>query len=299
MRPTGDSAESNPRRVPTARCLKGATFWAPNAPCRKLTCEICGPVWLRDWRQVLDAAMDVHNGPHVSFVVTAPGADKLPWDEAVCAGRGPHEHDGTAGCRCSEFELSAWHSEAEKNWSRLLQAVQQRLVRKFGRRAFVIVRVWEPQARGAWHVHVVVSVKSGGDELVALRFGVHLRAQARGSGFGDVLGYGLADRSGRVNRKVYAKGRSTGRYLAGYFVDDPTSRKASLLESVRRASWVPRRAVWVSMKLLRLSGVTMRVLRLSRRWWSARRGLCSMPDPDRYSPQGVEYRLAAARWGVG
>lgn len=93
----------------------------------------------------------------------------------------------------------------------------------------MIVRVWEPQARGAWHVHVVVSVKGEGDQLIALCFGVYLRASARRLGFGDVLGYGLADRSGRVNRKVYAKGRSTGRYLAGYFVDDPTSRKASLL----------------------------------------------------------------------
>lgn len=88
------------------RCFGGACLWAPEAPCRKLTCEICGPVWLRNWRQVLDAAMDVHNGPHVSFVVTAPGADRLPWDERVCPWRGPHHHDGKAGCRCSALELA-------------------------------------------------------------------------------------------------------------------------------------------------------------------------------------------------
>src|SRR5947209_4702614 len=139
-----------------------------------------------------------------------------------CAWRGRHEHDGTAGCRCSEDELRAWHEQAEGNWSRLLQTAQQRLVREFGRRARLIVRVWEPQARGAWHVHVVVSVKGRGDELLALRFGVHLRGEARRLRFGDVLGHGLVDRAGTVNRRVYANGRSAGRYLAGYFVDDPT-----------------------------------------------------------------------------
>jgi hypothetical protein len=267
------------------RCLGGATLWAPEAPCRKLTCEICGLVWLRDWRQVLDAAMDVHDGPHVSFVVTAPGADRLPWDESACAWRGPHRHDGKAGCRCSAVELAKWHAQAERNWTRLLQLVQQRVAREFGRRAPVIVRVWEPQERGAWHLHVVVSVKDSAGELLALRFGAHLRAEAGRLRFGDVLGFGLVDRSGRVNRKVYARGRSTGRYLAGYFVDDPTSRKASLLESVRTSSWTPRRVAWVSPKLTARSRVTMRVMRLSRRWWAARRRLCTYPDPTLYSPR--------------
>jgi hypothetical protein len=100
-----------------------------------------------------------------------------------------------------------------------------------------------------------------------------------------VLGFGLADRSGQVNRKIYARGRSAGRYLAGYFLDDPTSRKASLLESVRTASWTPRRVAWVSPKLTARSGVTMRVMRLSRRWWAARRGLCAYPDTMLYSPR--------------
>jgi hypothetical protein len=250
-----------------------------------LTCEICGPVWLRDWRQVLDAAMDVHDGPHVSFVVTAPGADRLPWDETRCGSRGPHRHDGKAGCRCSAVELAKWHDQAEQNWTRLLQLAQQRIVREFGRRTPIIVRVWEPQARGAWHLHVVVSVGDQAGELLALRFGAHLRAEAGRLGFGDVLGFGLIDRSGRVNRKIYARGPSTGRYLAGYFVDDPTSRKASLLESVRTAAWTPRRVAWVSPKLTARSGVTMRVMRLSRRWWAARPGLCTYPDTTLYSPR--------------
>jgi len=229
--------------------------------------------------------MDVYDGPHVSFVVTAPGADRLPWDETVCAWRGLHRHDGKAGCRCSAVELAEWHDDAEQNWTRLLQVVQQRVAREFGRRAPVIVRVWEPQERGAWHLHVVVSVKDPAGELLALRFGTHLRAEAPRLGFGDVLGYGLADRAGRINRKVYARGRSTGRYLAGYFVDDPTSSKPSLLESVRRAVWVPKRVAWVSPKLTARSGITMRVMRLSRRWWAARLGLCSYPDTDRYTPR--------------
>jgi hypothetical protein len=130
-----------------------------------------------------------------------------------------------------------------------------------------------------------VSVKDSAGELLALRFGTHLRAEAGRFTFGDVLGFGLIDRSGRVNRKVYARGRSTGRYLVGYFVDDPTSRKASLLESVRIASWTPRRVAWVSPKLTARSGVTMRVMRLSRRWWAARRGLCTYPDTTLCSPR--------------
>ena len=229
--------------------------------------------------------MDVHDGPHVSFVVTAPGADRLPWDERACSWRGPHRHDGKAGCRCSGLELADWHDQAEQNWTRLLQLVQQRVAREFGRRTPIIVRVWEPQERGAWHLHVVVSVKDPAGELLAMRFGMHLRAEASRLGFGDILGFGLADRTGRINRKVYARGRSTGRYLAGYFVNDPTSRKASLLESVRRASWTPRRVAWVSPKLTGRSGVTMRVMRLTRRWWAARRGLCTYPETTLYSPR--------------
>ena len=165
----------------------------------------------------------------------------------------------------------------------MLQGAQQRVAREFRRRAFVIVRVWEPQVRGAWHVHLAVSVKAPGDVIAAAQLGSHLRAHAARHDFGDVLGYGLADRSGTINRRVYANGRSTGRYLAGYFVDDPTSSKPSLLESVRRASWTPRRAVWVSPRLSRRSGITMRILRLSRRMWAARRGLCAYPDWTRYS----------------
>ena len=212
----------------------------------------------------------------------------------MCGWRGPHRHDGRAGCRCSGAELAAWHEQAEENWTRLLQVVQQRIDREFGRRAPVIVRVWEPQERGAWHLHVVVSVKGAGSEVVALRFGAHLRSEAGRLRFGDVLGFGLADRSGRINRKVYAKGRSTGRYLAGYFVDDATSRKPSLLESVREARWTPRRVAWVSPKLTARSGITMRVMRLSRRWWAARRGLCSYPDTERcLSPSGRRCPLLA------
>jgi hypothetical protein len=76
--------------------------------------------------------------------------------------------------------------------------------------------------------------------------------------------------------------------LAGYFVDDLTSRKASLLESVRTSSWTPRRVAWVSPKLTARSGVTMRVMRLSRRWWAARRRLWTYPDTTLYSPSPKE-----------
>jgi hypothetical protein len=143
-------------------------------------------------------------------------------------------------------------------------------------------------------------VKGRAEDVVALRFGQHLRVLAGRWDFGDVLGYGLADRSGTVNRKVYANGRSTGRYLAGYFVDDPTSRKASLLQSVRQASWTPRRPVWVSPRLSARSGVTMRVLRLSRRWWAARLGLCSYPSKCRYSRRELNmvWRLLGGASGM-
>lgn len=44
-------------------------------------------------------------------------------------------------------------------------------------------------------------------EVIAARFGAHLVANAGRLGFGHVLGFGLRDRSGQVNRKVYAKGQ--------------------------------------------------------------------------------------------
>src|SRR2546427_344844 len=70
-----------------------------------------------------------------------------------CAWRGRHEHDGTAGCRCSEDELRDWHEQAEGNWSRLLQVVQQRLVREVG-----------PQAGG-------VDAEEGGGAIAAVDAG--------------------------------------------------------------------------------------------------------------------------------
>ena len=224
--------------------------------------------------------MDVHDGPHVSFVVTAPGADKLPWDEMCVAGAPRARWD----CRVSLLGRRA---------ARLARASRGQLVAATAGCATTARAGVRPAgapdrarlgAAGAGRVARARRRQREGPRRRAASASVRCSPTGRGMAAGLWRRARLRTGGSTVSRRVYANGRSTGRYLAGYFVDDPTSRKASLLESVRQATWTPKRAVWPSPQLTRVSGVTMRVLRLSRRWWAARRGLCSYPSTHRYSP---------------
>lgn len=236
---------------------------------------------------VLDAGMDCHAGEYVSGVITAPGAETLPWD----CGR-THRHSGDLGCRVDEAALSRWDADRDRRWSALYDAAQTATKRALGARASLLVGVWEPQQRGAFHRHVTFSALNDLERLRAKRCLQELERLAPSHGFGDVLGYGLRDRHGIVNRKVYSNARSLSRYLSSYFVAGEHG-KMTLLETMQNARRAPRRLVWVSPKLTRRSGITMRVLRLSRRFRAARKGLCSYPAPNTYTS-----REAHAVWNL-
>ena len=139
-----------------AALLWGATLRAPEAPCCKLTCEdplrsgfgIGGKFSMRQWMRTAVACLVCGDGAGRR---QAPvGRDGVRLARAASS-------RWTGGCRCAEPSSAEWHEQAEASWTRPLQVVQQRIVREFGRRASLIVRMWS-SGSGAWHLHVVVSV---------------------------------------------------------------------------------------------------------------------------------------------
>jgi hypothetical protein len=83
-------------------------------------------------------------------------------------------------------------------------------------------------------------------------------------------GFGFVDGWDKIGRKFWP-GEQAGAYLSSYFVRG-RGQKAPIMENVR-AGDLPRLVVFVGRDLTRVSGCTMRNLRLCRRLWAWRAGL--------------------------
>jgi hypothetical protein len=70
--------------------------------CRSRRCPEYGLIWAGDQRQKLFRNLEALGGEILLGAVTAPGGDRLPWDEARCAALGDHKHSGRLGCRVDE-----------------------------------------------------------------------------------------------------------------------------------------------------------------------------------------------------
>jgi hypothetical protein len=246
------------------RCTKG---WQGRA-CKKRTCEICGLRWARDWRRVLFANLKTAGMVALS-AVTPPGQDELPWDESYCAHLGPHVHGKRYGCRIDKDALKQWSSDISRRWKRLHNAARNATKREGGRCLPLLTRVWEPQARGAAHVHPVFALENFDDVRIAFLYFEQLARLAPSHGFGFV-----GQKQGSSVQIL--SGERAAAYLSSYFVRGQ-KEKATLQENARNP-YLPHLIIWVSPKVMKVTQVTMRNLRRLRHLWAVRMGLCPPPS---------------------
>lgn len=243
--------------------------------CKRRTCPGYAPLYLRDQAERLRAGLAEWDGETTIATLTAPGADVLPWDPRRCKLQGPHRHSGPNGCEVDQWAAAHWNKTATKRLSRLVHAAKERLRRARLARPEVLATVLELK-RGVFHAHIVLGYYGYSREGLAAFLDVvdELRGEY---GFGTSKGGGF-DRGypGRYS------GAHAGLYISKYL--RPDGAKGSFVpallkmeELIERDPETGRpkeqlRPVYVSSKLTRKSGVTMRFLRWSRyayRRWGA------------------------------
>ena len=133
----------------------------------------------------------------------------------------------------------------------------------------LLTRVWEPQARGAAHVHPVFALTEPDDARIAFLYFEQLARLAPMHGFGFV-----GTKKGSSVKTL--SGERAAAYLASYFVRG-AKEKATLQENARNP-YMPHLLIWVSPKVTKLTGITMRNLRRVRQLWAVRKGLLPAPS---------------------
>ena len=255
------------KRRPLGLCTAcGRARWGRAKICRRRTCPGYAPLWAGDQRRKLFENLSAYDGEKVVVLaVTAPGAGQLPWDEEHCAGLGNHRHSGKLGCRVDRAHALRWNSTASKRWTALNRRVSQE-VRRAGFGSPLLVRVFERQHRGVLHVHPVLAF-TGPDELHAAH--VYAAALAR---LAPQYGFGFTERRLRPISR-----RGAAAYVSSYFVTGGKGKEA-LQQSVLSPD-MPRSIIYVSTKLTKATGVTMRELRFRRFVWHvARRAGCDLQE---------------------
>jgi hypothetical protein len=227
------------------------------------TCPTYAPIWAGDVRVKMFAALRGYADwySQVGFcqvrmvTVTAPGVKEgLPWDEDHCRHLGEHRHDGRLGCRTLPAAAGLFNRLAPAWWSELHRQARQAASRSGLIAPELLSRVWEKQARGVLHLHLVVGYTIPAERAAADRYVAELSTRAPRHGFGFV------DRKVEVKEPTQAAA-----YLSSYFVNG-SGRKKALSETVQDRS-MPRSIIYVATWLSKRSGITMRSLRLRRYAW--------------------------------
>ena len=260
---------------PTGRCTHCRRHtYGRAAVCRRRRCPGYAPLWAGDQRRKLFENLAAYGGECVVLAVTAPGADRLPWDEEHCRSLGVHDHSGPLGCRVDRHAAREFNETISDRWRRLNRRVSQ-AIQRHGVRSNLLVRAFERQHRGVLHVHPVL-----GFSTPAERHAAHLYAHYLAE-FASHYGFGFTERklSTRSGKRVAA-------YLSSYFVTGKKG-KLSLQESVMAAD-MPRSIIYVTPKLSQLTGVTMRELRFRRFvWFLADRLRCPLTEARLIATQAI------------
>ena len=134
----------------------------------------------------------------------------------------------------------------------------------------ILTRVWEPQARGAAHVHHVFALNSPDDVKIVQLYFDQLARLAPKYGFGFV-----GTKKGSSYQTL--SGVRAAAYLSSYFVRG--SKGNATLQENARNPYMPHLLIWVSPKVTKLTGVTMRRLRRVSHLWAVRTGKdCTLPS---------------------
>jgi hypothetical protein len=238
------------------------------ARCKRRTCPGYAPIYLRDHAERLKAALAEWEGETTIATLTAPGARVLPWDPRRCKARGPHAHSGPAGCEVDRWAAADWNRTATKRLSALIHAASERVRRANVGSPHVLATVLELK-RGVFHAHIVLGYE--GFTRKALDVFLDALDDLRGE-----YGFGTSKRGGfdRGHPGRFS-GPHAGLYTSKYL--RPDGAKGSFIPALIRMEQLIKRypetgrpveqirPVFVSPKLTRRSGVTMRFLRWSRR----------------------------------
>ena len=175
--------------------------------------------------------------------VTAPGADLLPFD---CSGDHDGPCSGRKGCKVEQAAADRWNESAPPRWALLWLRVRN-VLRVEG--VVILAKVWEPQARGVAHLHLVVTLEV---HRVLVRALKELAAD---------YGFGFVD-DGRGVR-AGSPAIAAGAYVASYIGDG--GKVEAVCEAIREGV-IPSRSFFVAPAIS--GGITMRFLRLKRRAWA-------------------------------
>lgn len=197
-------------------------------------------LWLGDIKRLLLTNLLAYGDRVWMVTVTAPGADVLPWD----------------GRSVVPVAAREWNRSAARQWRELHRRAYQATRREFGPDALrTLARVWQLQARGVLHLHLVIGFGSPLEVAAARYYVACLRERTREHGFGFV---DARDRDGRRGRATVMEPHRAAGYLSRYL-----GESAQLTRAIELADR-PRQLVWVSPALKAVSGVTMRRLRRAR-----------------------------------
>lgn len=200
-----------------------------------------------DYRRVLIAALEIHDGPIALFTITAPG-DPAP----------------------------SWNRTAAFRWGHLHRRASDRAHRATGVRPRLLLRIAQRQQRQADHLHAALDARPQYTAANHVYISALKELRYR-------YDFGFVDdpykkrhprgRDGRPNRSlpkrdmVYENPAVAGYYLTRYLTE--SSQLPALLTS-RDHSF---RALWVAPALTRRSGVIVRRLRRVRHAWHVREAL--------------------------
>jgi hypothetical protein len=207
-----------------------------------------------------------YDGTVALFSITPPGQDRLPWDEAICTHDVGTACSGKLGCRVERTAARSWNLRAKTQWRDLHRKASQN-VRRRCKGLQILGRVWEFQARGVLHVHVVVGLEKPINRHAAALYLAELERLHQAHDFGW------------PDRKYSSfKGENAAAYVSSYFISG--KGKGTIRETVQHED-VPPHVLHVSTNLTRATGCTMRSLRRRRfAWVCVQRGQAIAVDGD-------------------
>jgi hypothetical protein len=249
-------------------CGKVISSKAPN--CGRRSCPAVFKNWSRDQRRVVAEALRAYGGLLLLTDVTLPGTPQqerhrrrvaLPWADP--------QH--------SRVEAKALY-KANRRFQRRMRWLKRKVYNdarsvltkagyEYKSLPPVLVGNLEPQRRGALHAHLALSYNTPLEMMFTRAFIDSLKRWAPLCGLGHVQGWLAAEKSAVIGHE-----RAIG-YMTKYMTG---KHPPEFLRSVSGP------VVTVSRSLTRKSGVTMQMLRKTRRLWSARQGRCEMPN---WSPE--------------
>lgn len=265
-------------------CVRCGTWYLRRCGRAKASrCEPCAEVHRLDVAAIGRSgwARGARGSTGVWLTLTAPGADRLPFDPSQCSHGPGVACSGSIGCRCEPMALARWHHGLGLRWSHFMTEVR-RLLPGLDVQFF---KTWEEQLRGALHAHAMLRLMG---VVTERRFRAAVRLAAHRYGFGsqlDLQFIDLADPAVMDMVEQWCDETASAEWVE-VVVDDPVaaaaarkagycakyaSKSADRLESVRTIDpWTGelRACGFRPWSASRRWGDTMRAVVMRRRTWA-------------------------------